>query len=244
MLLHRMQEKDAAELVRRLGHEPQLRDSEGRELLRQAMREVIGEDTYLRQAKAALTRLEQFSESFTAIARFRQAMEILRFLHTSFPPDLLYRALVVRTVGGENLSFVRMALASEYDASLEHVCLARKEAVETVLQDSATACDTLCGLLSHPSPAVQLTAMYGLERLGDTRALGPLLRIAEDLDSPVCDDARRLALLLNYGTPDVFTLLRPALHNLPPETELLRSVSHRAEDAPESLLRPLASRLD
>lgn len=243
MLLHRLQEKEGAELLRRMAREPHLRDGDSSILLSHAVREAVGADLYLRQATSALALLEQRPESFRALSRFRQAMEILRFLHTPPAPDFLRRALVVRTVGGENLSLVRAALAESPGVHLEHASLVRKEAVTTVLRldDRDRAFALLAESVRHPNPAVQLTAIYGLERLEDPRAVGLLLPLARDPDSPIYADARRVIGLLRYEAPDVFTLLRPALPETP-DIELLRPAAHRRDDAPESLLRPTLAR--
>lgn len=240
ILLHRIQEKEGAEMLRRLAREHHLRRSEAGELLRRAVREIIGPDYYLRQASATLTRLEQMPESQAAIGRFRQTMEILRFLRVHPPLDLLRRALVVRTVGGENLSLVRTVLDGTHDSCLEHISMARKAAVETILhlEDRQKAYMLLARNLAHPNPAVELTAMYGLELLRDARAVGPLLRIARDGQSPVCEDARRLLLLLSAGAPDILTLLRPSALQVAPPEELLRPATDGAENDPETLVRP------
>jgi hypothetical protein len=240
ILLHRIQEKEGAEMLRRLAREHHLRTGEASDLLRRAVREIIGPDYYLRQASAALIHLEQMPESQAAIGRFRQTLEILRFLRVSPPTDLLRRALVVRTVGGENLSLVRTVLDGTRDSCLEHVSMARTAAVETILHldDRQKAYALLARTLAHPNPAVELTAMHGLGQLRDPRAIGPLLRIARDVRSPVCEDARRILALLSTGAPDVLTLLRPATPtDILPE-ELLRPAVCGAENAPETLVRP------
>jgi len=241
ILLYGLEEKEGAEMLRRLAREQHLRNGEGGELLRRAVRQIIGPEFYIRQATAALTRLEQRPESYGVIMRFRQALEILGFLNVTVPGDLLRRALVVRTVGGENLSLVRMVLAGTHDPCLEHVCMARKAAVEAILnqEDPQIAYILLIRNLVHPSPAVELTAMYGLELLGDTRAIGPLMRFARNPDSPVAEDARRLVGILSDGCPDVVMLLRPAPINFVPPEELLRPATHALECDPASLVRPL-----
>jgi hypothetical protein len=241
VVLHQLEDRDGIELLRRMTREPGLRNSEARDLLRRASREIIGPEFYIRQATAALTRLEQMPESLAAIGRFRQALEILRFLEAPVPLDILRRALVVRTIGGENLSLVRTVLDGTHDICLEHVSMARMAAVEALLhqEDRQRAYTLLSRQLAHPSTAVQITAMYGLERLGDTRAIGPLLPIARDPDSPLCDDARRLLTLLNYGTPDVLTLLRPSMLATVLPKELLRPAAHAPDSTPETLVRPV-----
>ena len=240
ILLHRLHEREGADSLRRMAREHRLREAEGSELLCLAVREIVGAETYLRQASSALTLLEQRPESFRGIARFRQAMEILRFLRAPLPDDVLRRGLVVRAVGGENLSLVRAVLNETHGVSLEHVCMTRKETVETILRldDRSHAYLLLARALKHPNPAVQLTAIYGLGSLEDPRAITPLLEIVRDPDHPVHEDARRVYLMLRDGTPDVLTLLRPSRPTPLPLEELLRPAIQRSDDSPETLLRP------
>jgi HEAT repeat protein len=240
LLLHRFQEKEGPEMLRRMVRDHAVCTGPQRDLLRHAVRDVVGHEHYVRQAAAAVTHLEQRPESFKAIVRFRQAAQILRFLDIALPVDLLRRAMVVRTVGGENLSEVRLVLQEDPDFSLEHVCMVRREAAMSVaaLRDRSRALHLLSQNLAHPNPAVQLTAMYGLEQIGDPRAISGLLPLAQDADCPVREDARRLIERLKFGRPDALTLLRAApIDAAPPET-LLRPAEQRPDENADSLLRP------
>jgi HEAT repeat protein len=92
--------------------------------------------------------------------------------------------------------------------------------------------------LSHPSHAVKLTAMYGLELLGDPCAIGHLLPLAQEIDCPVRHDAQRLIERLTSGQPDPLTLLRAAAPDSDAPESLLRPARTPADKRPETLLRP------
>ncbi len=240
LLLHRLQEKDGPEILRRIARDQATWSDRNSGLLRGAVRDVVGFDHYVRQATAAVTHLEQRPESFKAIVRFRQVAQILRFLEAALPVELARRALVVRTVGGENLSLVRAVLRDDPDISVEHVCMVRREAAISLAeqQDRHMALSLLSQNLRHPNPAVKLTAMYGLEQLGDPAAITGLLPLTQNADDPVRDDARRLMERLNSGRSDPLTLLRATSSGVALPEALLRPARHPAQDTPETLLRP------
>lgn len=196
-------------------------------------------EPHLKQAMTALATLEQRPESFASLVRFRQALEMLRALHYPLPVDLLRRALVVRTVGGENLSFVRLVLDESLDCISEHICMARREAVHAVLAlpDRNRAYQILAHNLAHPNPAVKLTAIYGHARLRDPRILPALLALAQDTRSPLRDDARRLAFQMGGEQAEACVLLRAA-HEGDPPRELLRSSRPPVREEVASLPRP------
>lgn len=237
VLLHRMQEREGVDLLRRMVRDPVHRAGPYTVLLRRTVNEIVGPEPFLSQATSALILLEQRPESFKAIGRFRQSAEVLRFLRVPMPIEMLRRSLVVRTVGGENLSLVRAVLEETVGVSVEHVCMIRKEAAHNLalLHAPETAYSLLERTLSHPNPAVKLTAMFGLEILSDPRAVSPLhaLTIAEG--SPVREDAWRLIERLCRGTSDALTLLRSSTDQ--PET-LLRPSPGVEQDQAAVLLRP------
>jgi HEAT repeat protein len=257
VLLHRLDEQDGPEILRHMAHDPSLRSSADSELLRHAVQEVVGHEHYIRQAAIAVTHLEQRPESFKAIVRFRQAAQMLRFQEAQLPLDLIRRSLLVRTVGGEDLSQVRAVLNDDPDVAVEHVCMVRREAVLSLLRcregilvkfskmpsaveeaDRRRALRILLHHLAHPSPAVKLTAMYGLELLGDTRAISGLLPLTLEVDCPVREDARRLIEKLKSGRPDALTLLRAASPHAAAHQTLVRPAPRPIEERPDTLLRP------
>jgi hypothetical protein len=242
LLLHRFDERLGADLLRRMVRDPALRAGPDSDSLRQAARELVCPVPYTRQAASSVTQLEQRPESFRAIARFRQAAEILRFLGAGLPEEVLKRALVVRTVGGENLSLVRQVIAQEVGVDVEHVCMVRMEAAHCIVAaaDQDRAYNLLTEHLAHPNSAVKLTAMYGLGILGDPRAVDPLHALAQDADNPVRADAQRLIERLDVGAPDVLTLLRAADGAHAPNT-LLRSWRQAPPSEDERLLRPMGT---
>ncbi len=231
VLLSQMGDQAGNELLHHLVSEPLFREGQERESLRHAARLLLAPETYIRQATAALAQVEQRADSCRAIARFRQATEILRFLHAPLPFQLLDRALVTRAVGGENLSLARQVLRGSQGVDVEHVCLVRMQAVLMLLQaqDHSSALRKLMQTVTYPNPAVQITALYGLEILRDTRAINALLPIAQDERSPIREDARELVALLGTKGSGALTLLR---------------ASGRHEDATDELLRPLRPRND
>jgi hypothetical protein len=239
LLLHRLHEKEGPEMLRRMARDHAVRTGPQRDLLRHAVRDVVGYEHYVRQANAAVTHLEQRPESFKAIVRFRQAAQILRFLDVALPVELVQRAMVVRTIGGENLSLVRAVLQEDPDVSLEHVCMVRRETVINVAvsRDRPRALHLLTQNLGHPNPAVKLTAMYGLEQTGDPSAISALLPITQHADSPVRDDARRLLERLKSGRPDALTLLRAAPSDTGLPQALLRPAGLHPEEHADTLLR-------
>lgn len=240
MLLHRFQDGDAVGIVRHMAHERRLRCGDAGELLRRAVVEVIGTEHYARQATAALKRLEQRPEVDSAIARFCHAVEVLGFVGAPLPAEVLRRALVVRTIGGEDLAVVRDVLTEGSEPAEEHISMARKSAaaMTAALGDRQKAYSMLLRRLGHPNPTVGLTAMYGLDMLGDTRAIAPLMAIAYNEDSPIRQDARLLIARLNAGTPDCLTLLRPypISENLP--SEMLRAAVQHPDEETTTLVRP------
>lgn len=237
LLLHQMRDRQGADVLRHLAHDPGARQGEHGERLRRAACMTLSPQFYIQQASSSLARLEQRPESCAAIVRFRQSGEMLRFLRAPLPLPLLERALVLRTVGGENLSLVREVLQGTPGPSIEHVCLVRREAVLLLLGQVAReqACTRLMQMLAHPSHAVQLTTLYGVTELNDPRAIDALLPIAGDERSPLRDEAQELIARLNNGSPDVLTLLRPA--NALRVQEMLRPATPQDDD-PAILLRP------
>jgi hypothetical protein len=239
LMLHQHQEAEGAALLEWMAREEKYWSGEGRAALRLAMHEAIGAARYVRGAAAALVRLEQLHQSFSVLAQFRQALQMLRFLHTPLPAELLRRALALRAVGGEDLALVRSVMEDTQGVHVEHVCMARKEAVLSGLHqdDRAQAFELLLLSLHHPCYAVQLSAMYGLESLHDLRALAPLQQISQQPDHPLCRDAQRVIASLRWSAlPESQTLLRPA-HSCASQDALLRPALHTAQDPPELLLR-------
>ena len=225
-LLARMGDPAGRELLHHLVSEPLFRNGEQRETLRRTARSLLTPEGYARQAAESLAYVEQRPESCRAIARFRQATEILRFLRAPLSPEILDRALVVRAVGGENLSLARQALRDTQGVDVEHVCLVRREAVLMLLHlpNREFALQRLMQTAAYPNPAVQLTALHGLADLNDPRGVNALLPIAQDERSPIREDAQELLALLGTSASGALTLLR---------------ASERQEDAPHSLLRPM-----
>ena len=241
VLLSRFQQPDGCEHLHRFALEPHLRNGESHELLRQALTDYVGVERYLQSARVALARLEQYPESIPAIIRFRHALEILRFLHAALPADLLSRALVVRQVGGENISLVRQVLAPDPDPLIEHVCMARQQAVLTLLhfQPREAAFPLLARNFAHPSAAVKLTALYGLSVLGDVRAVPLVTVLACDAGSELQEDARFALSQLRRESGDAVTLLR---HSRPiaDDADLLRPTRFGVPRDADEFLRPVS----
>ncbi len=238
LLLTQMQDRQGRELLHQLIQEPGLRQGEQGENLRHAARLLLTPERYAQQARGALALLEQRPESCRAIALFRQATEILRFMRAPLPSDILDRALVVRTVGGENLSMARAALRGTLGVDVEHICLIRKEAVLMLLHapDHSYALKRLLRAAAYPNPAVQLTALFGLAELNDPRGVDVALPIAQDDSSPIQEDAREVLARLNRLASAPLTLLRASERQPEPAKELLRSTRPFSDDY-DALLR-------
>ena len=241
VLLSQMGDQTGSELLHHLVSEPLFREGQERESLRHAARSLLAPDAYIRQAGSALAQVEQRPDSCRAIARFRQATEILRFLRAPLPAHILDRALVVRVVGGENLSLARQVLRGTQGVDVEHVCLVRMQAVLMLLQamDHPSALRKLMQTVAYPNPAVQITALYGLEILRDPRAINALLPIAQDERSPIRDDARELVALLGTKGSGALTLLRASGRHADAPKELLRPLRPH-NDEPQTLLRSIS----
>jgi hypothetical protein len=224
VLLHRIEPHEGAPLLRSLARDPYVRSSAGAEDLRRGLAESGAAEHFLAQVRSNLLLLEQMRDSFRTITRFKQSLEVLRFLDVPVPPEIARRALCVRTVGGENLDMVRHALRPVADASLEHICLARKEMVDTLVHgvNRQRAFPLLVHGLKYPNSGVRLTALYGLEQLADVRAT-PLVRaIARNSSDPLARDARRVLASLPRRHADATTLLRAAAGGTTLPAEMLR----------------------
>jgi hypothetical protein len=247
LLLHRQREPEGAELLRRMAGEHRDWTGTGRAALKLAVREAVGTAGYIRQAAGALVRLEQMHQSFSVLTQFRQATEALMFLGAPLPLDLLHRAMVVRAVGGEDLRLVRQVVQDTQGVHVEHVCMARKEAVEMSLSldDRKQALHALLTALAHPSVCVQLTALYGVEALDDPGAINPLYALAQQASHPLCEDAARIvARLRGRANAERWTLLRPVGTAERMPEALLRPAAPAPADPPEALLRPLPRHCD
>lgn len=205
--------------------------------LRRRLADAGAGENAVSQARSAICHLEQRSESYRELARARHALAMIAFLGVAAPRSLLWRGLTVRTIGGENLSLLRLLLYEPDDTNHEHVSLVRKQAALAVLHtmDSSSARGMLIPCLLHPNPALQLTALYALEQLGDSRAVGAILPLANDPSSPVQSDARRLVRIF-AGTPhEALDLLRPV--PVPNPEQLLRACKSWRSDACQNLMR-------
>lgn len=225
LLLHTLGHSAGAVHLMRYLDKPSLRQSHCAPLLRHAILKSLGITPFLHKLVGALTQLEQRPDSTRALAQYHYAAQILLFLRSSPPLAILYRALHVRAIGGENLSVVRLVLTQPEQHPLEHISLVRRDAAEILLASATSeqALQVLLRCLLHPNPAIQLTAMFGLQKLGSPHAIDALYPIAHNPNSPVCEDAKTLIrLLMPYGAQP-YTLLRPVTEELVSSTSLLRS---------------------
>ncbi len=221
-------------LMQRLAATQKLQQAEHRKLFRHALRELVGPQHYLREAYEALKRLERKPESFRAISQFNHAVDVLMLLNEPADPSLCEAAMLVRHVGGENLSIIRNTLAESPEIPEEHICQVRLAAGEWLVhsgeRDSTLA--LMLNALQHPNPAVQLTAIYSLQKLNDDRAIEPLAALALKSSCAVNRDAAALATRLAIRPPDGFTLLRSSHKHDSSPTHLVRL--HAPEEPGES----------
>ncbi len=228
-LLVKIQDPDASGILHSLVKTPRLRESEHANLLKDLLVSTDGVRHYVRQCGMALTVLEQRPESYRSLIRYRQSISILNFLGEPLPADLMVRSLLVRTVGGENLSLVRLVLWNGNPCRIEHISQVRASAAENMVQFKvgSHALEMFTDLLQHPSPSVNITAIYGLDILGDPSACPSLRKVALDKKSEVRLDAKRLLNRLSNPSQDYYSLLRSVKTDDAGSISMLRSVDRR-----------------
>jgi len=224
--------------------------------IRDALRR-IGSERIAAVLDRSLERLEE-----PGLPRYNPALQVaanalyaLAALHGSVSYDLWRRALMITQPHFEDLRTCRSLLPgsasyaemadSEVVLLLSHtrrvssnlvaVRLAAVEALLTIAR--ADAFDLLAYALRHPDPRVQCTAIYGLRRLRDTRAMVLLQPIAADRRNPLARDARRAIEAFGTRQPDALTLVRAASSSSADERELLLPSHDAGRTAPETLLR-------
>ncbi len=227
----------ASGLLARLTHETSLHSTPAGEMLRPALQQNRETDSLKRQACAALHALEQRPENHRAIVRFKQASETLSFLLQPLPQDILHRALAVRITGGEDLGMVRSLINNTLAWHMEHISMVRVTAGRCLLQmwPGEAGIAALGGMLAHPSPAVQLTAIFSLQNVHEPSLLRPLHALTCSPDAPVREEAAALISRMGMPYADPLILVRPSTILNTHET-LLRSKLSCTEEAP-SLLR-------
>jgi hypothetical protein len=237
LILHQLGYPEGGQHLMRLIDRPFIRESSCAPLLRNAVLKTVGSTPFLQKLATALAQLEQRPDLSRPLAHFHHNAQILLFLRSELPLSLLHRALLVRAIGGENLSIVRLVLDEAGEPNLEHISLVRRDSVALLIssttQEHALQIFTNC--LLHPNPAVQLTTMFGLKLLKQAHAINALYPIAHDPSSPVREDAQNLIRYLNPQKSDPFVLLRPIDEERFARSSLLRA----SKTQPSELLRPL-----
>ena len=178
------------------------------------------------------------------------ALHALEALCFPLSDALWQRALTAYTPDFENLHVCRAfvpsgeptarAGAKDDDWRVGSTLVAvRRAAVDALLITQPDAAfDLLRDALKHHASEVQLTALYGLRRLRDPRALVLLQPIAADRRHPLSREARRAIESFGASQPDALTLVRAALpHTQETSAELLRPVADTNEADPTTLLR-------
>jgi hypothetical protein len=188
------------------------------------------------------------------------ALFALQSLRGSLSDTLWLRALTVSHPEFDDLRTCRSILPSHSFADLidkevrppsedwrvgTTLVAVRRAAVETlILLAPKQAFDLLRVTLTHQDPQVQISAIYGLRRLRDPRALVLLQPIAADRRHPLCRDARRAIEAFGTRLPDALTLVRgSALMSASPD-QLLRPAARGEEADPETLLRASNARTE
>lgn len=237
LLLHQLGYPEGGQQLVRLIDRPSSREGSCAPLLRHAVLKTVSPVPFLQKLASALAQLEQRPDLPRPLAHFHHNAQILLFLRSELPLPLLHRALLVRAIGGENLSVVRLILEEVCEPNLEHISLVRRDSAALLIGSTTKeqAMQVFINCLLHPNPAVQLTAMFGLKLLRLAYAINALYPIARDPSSPVREDAQNLIRFLNSQESDPFVLLRPIDEEQFAQASLLRaSKAHQAD-----LLRPL-----
>ncbi len=219
LALNNIDSSAAADLLQQLAANGHLQQSVHRRLFRAALKQLVGPQHYLREAREALRRLERKPESFRSIAQFVHALDVLMLIEQPADMELCRDAMLVRHVGGENLSVIRNTAFEAAQANEEHICQVRLAAGDWLVKncDADTALGVMLNALKHPNPAVQLTAIYSLQKLNDDRAIEPLTALALRPTCAVSKDAEILANRLAIKLPDGFALLRSSQrHDISP----------------------------
>lgn len=175
------------------------------------------------------------------------ALESLRF---PLSDALWRRALAAHAPGFEDLRVCRnlfpvgdenhpRAARDEDWRTGSTLVAVRRAAVDALL---ASQPDTTFALLrealAHSAPEVQFTALHGLRRLRDPRALVLFQPLAADRRHPLSREARRAIEAFGDDQPDALTLVRAALpHTAKAEEELLRPARHADDVDIGTLLR-------
>ncbi|HZO88944.1 MAG TPA: hypothetical protein VFB38_11455 [Chthonomonadaceae bacterium] len=211
--------------------------------IRRALKQ-IGNEKVLAALETALTRMETLPLAPRCWSLYVAvyALHALAALHGYIPSGVWRRALTVHVPFYEDVRACRLALTAEWPETPAVATLAavRRAAVDALLalnKDEAFA--LLREALAHPAPQVQLTTIYGLRLLKDTRAYVLLQPIAADRRHPLARDARRAIESLGTRQPDALTLVRASQPALSDPGELLRPAASSAETLSETLLRPL-----
>jgi hypothetical protein len=173
------------------------------------------------------------------------ALHALAALHAPIPAAIWHRALTAYIPYYEDLRSCRAALLAPKAREAPVVALlasVRRTAVDTLLTlNREYAFVYLRNALAHPDPQVQLTTLYGLRQLRDSRAYVLLQPIAADRRHPLSRDARRVIEALGPKQPDVLTLVRPSQASAIVPEELLRPARQRADEDPATLVRPVSA---
>ncbi len=184
------------------------------------------------------------------------ALFTLQSLRGNLPAHLWLRALTAAHPGFEELRTCRSVLPVHSYADLLNtesrppsddwrvgttLVAVRRSAVEALTTVARhEAFDLLRTALAHGDPQVQCTAIYGLRRLRDPRALVLLQRIAADRRHPLARDARRAIEAFGSTEHESLTLVRASDAIVAAPHELLRAADVTNETAPETLLRAVA----
>ncbi len=244
LLLHILDANSGDYFLKQMLNSSSMRCGPASELLRRVAARLVNRDTYVDQMNSSLTLLEQFPDSSGSLARFQQAAQILIFLGDSIPSEILQRSLFVRAVGGENLSLVRSVIEDSAGVDVEHVSQIRKITAEILHLNNSpdTEFSLLYRALTHPNPAIQLSAIGGFVLHPDSRAIPSLYALAQNPVSPVREDARSLLLQMETEGSEPYVLLRPQ----PNQNELLmRPVNERVlKKSAIQLLRVVSPNVD
>ena len=182
------------------------------------------------------------------------ALRVLEDFRHAVPQPLLHQCILLSQPQFDNLAACRAVFPftafTDYRATRPEpindfyigssLAAVRRAATDVLTgQEGPQAFAFLSETFAHSDPQVQYTALYGLSRLRDERALPLFQRLATNRKHPLAHDAQRAIEVFGTKLPDVLTLVRGSQLSSSPE-ELLRPAGQSEEKSPETLLRPSA----
>lgn len=228
---------------------------EAEAFLNQSLRQIGPQriEALLTEAIHSLQR-RTFADSKWGLAVSVYALRVLEDFRHTLPQTLLHRCILLSQPQFDNLAACRAVFPftaftdyrvtraepiNDFYIGSSLAAVRRAAADVLIAQDGPLVFAFLSETFAHSDPQVQYTALYGLSRLRDERALPLFQRLASNRKHPLAHDAQRAIEVFGTKLPDVLTLVRGSQLSSSPQ-ELLRPAGQSEEKSPETLLRPSA----